>query len=345
MYKVISFGHRCTAGIFMKGLNVKTESYPFDWIFSNLNIVKHCIEDNFETFLNKKYYTRICDKSVTNKHKINIQKHIYYFPKGNIMFNHHNPLNSKDYNYFVRCVNRFKSLLKNKSNKLFIYYHRNYENKPFDENNKLNIIEFNDFLKMHTKNYTILSIYVQKSNTSSLDYIKYENIDFVNINIIGGMNGVKFTNKEDEIKLNKFIKKNYSFSTQIVKPKLQDGNKYQLIKGNEKLLNIKAKIIDLKKSQLQIKPKIIQIKPKIIDFKKSKLQIKPKIIDFKKSQLQIKPKIIQIKPKIINVKKSHLQIKPKIIDFKKKALQIKPIIADVKQPLKFGLKLFIKSKK
>jgi hypothetical protein len=296
-----SLGHLCFSSFLLKTLNIKKESYPFDWIFSNLNIIKHCIEDKFKTFLDKKYYTRICNKNITNKRKMNLQRHIYYFPNGNIMFNHHNPINTKDYNYFLRCVNRFKILLKKKSNKLFIYYHKNYENKPFDENNKLNIIEFNNFLKMHTKNYTILSIYVQKSNTSSLDYIKYENIDFVNINIIGGMNGVKFTNQQDANILKNFIKKRYLFS---------------LIEIKKQPVKIKPKITDGKKQPLKIKPKLIEIK-------KQPLKIKPKIKEVKKQPLKIKPNIKEVKKqplqnKSVYVKKETLKLGLKLFIKSKK---------------------------
>lgn len=42
MYKVISFGHRCSTASFIQ--NLKTESYPFDWLVSKLDIIKDCIE-------------------------------------------------------------------------------------------------------------------------------------------------------------------------------------------------------------------------------------------------------------------------------------------------------------
>jgi hypothetical protein len=45
------------------------------------------------------------------------------------MFNHHNPLiNIDDYNYYVRCVNRFKKLLQKQEYKLFITTFANRNN-------------------------------------------------------------------------------------------------------------------------------------------------------------------------------------------------------------------------
>ena len=50
MYKVISFGHRCSSASFIQNLNLKTESYPFDWLVSKLDIIKDCIETKFVHF-------------------------------------------------------------------------------------------------------------------------------------------------------------------------------------------------------------------------------------------------------------------------------------------------------
>ena len=36
MYSVISFGHRCSSATIIQNLNLKTESYPFDWLVSKI---------------------------------------------------------------------------------------------------------------------------------------------------------------------------------------------------------------------------------------------------------------------------------------------------------------------
>ena len=40
MYKVISFGHRCSSASFFQALNLKIESYPFAWLVSKLDVYK-----------------------------------------------------------------------------------------------------------------------------------------------------------------------------------------------------------------------------------------------------------------------------------------------------------------
>ena len=56
MYKVISFGHRCSSASFIRLLNLKSESYPFDWLVSKLDVIKDCIETKFVHFLDINNY-------------------------------------------------------------------------------------------------------------------------------------------------------------------------------------------------------------------------------------------------------------------------------------------------
>lgn len=91
-----SLGTLCHRSLLLKRNKLKKESYPFDWIFSNCNIINHCISNNFKIYLDKSYYIKINDFKCG---------HSYYHEN---MFNHHNPLKN-DYNYFVRCVERFKN--------------------------------------------------------------------------------------------------------------------------------------------------------------------------------------------------------------------------------------------
>ena len=108
IYHVCSLGNYCHSAYLLKRLKLKVCSYPFDWIFTNVHIIKHIIEDNYNIFLDKSYYKSI---------DYNRCSHLYYKES---MFRHHNPLNINEYNYFIRCVNRFNELLKFPSHKLFI---------------------------------------------------------------------------------------------------------------------------------------------------------------------------------------------------------------------------------
>ena len=53
---VCSLGTLCHSSYFLKQSNLKMASYPFDWIFSNIDMIIDCIENNFDKFLDKKYY-------------------------------------------------------------------------------------------------------------------------------------------------------------------------------------------------------------------------------------------------------------------------------------------------
>ena len=167
IFNTCSIGTRCISSQILENLKIKKESYPFDWIFSNLDIIKHCIQDDFKIFLDKQYYfiinknTRLKEeenfhnnyllykKSISyNKFflkdvKVNLS-HTYYSSNKNSIFVHRNPLLQKDYNYYERCVSRFKYLLKDNLNKLFIYY----DHRKLNEESKQFMIDFNDFLKI-----------------------------------------------------------------------------------------------------------------------------------------------------------------------------------------------------
>ena len=100
---VCSLGPLCCTANFMKKTNLKLVSYPFDWIHSTPDILLHCLQDDFKTFLDKQYLTRGAESSNNT--------HMYYYKSGLNVFNHHNPANESDYNYFLRCIHRFKAII------------------------------------------------------------------------------------------------------------------------------------------------------------------------------------------------------------------------------------------
>ncbi len=54
-----SLGTLCHSSQLLKRNKLKKCSYPFDWIFSNCDIIHHCISDDFKIFLDKSYYINI----------------------------------------------------------------------------------------------------------------------------------------------------------------------------------------------------------------------------------------------------------------------------------------------
>ena len=195
-----SLGTKCQSSNILKRNKLKLCSYPFDWIFSNYDNIIDCIENDFNIFLDKSYYIDIsklkCGHSKYQKE----------------MFNHHNPLNNiDDYNYFVRCVDRFRNLLQKQEHKLFITIFINMEN--IDEYIKKNIIEFNNKFSKHTNNYTLLVIIHIPDKEQKHNIFKYnDNIDLLELHTLSVSDGMKFVNDNDNIYLDKIINSQYNFN-------------------------------------------------------------------------------------------------------------------------------------
>lgn len=197
---VCSFGTLCHSSMLIKNNNLKLCSYPFDWIFSNPNIIISCLKDNFRTFLNKSHYVHI--NPTRCGHKI-------YHPQ---MFNHRNPLkNKEDYNYYVRCVNRFKKLLKNEGHKLFVMTFINRKDNDIAHKNK--IINFNNELTKYTKNYTLLVInHLPNKKKHHYIFTKHNNIDFLELHTLSVSIGTNFKNKIDNNYLNSILMRKYNYN-------------------------------------------------------------------------------------------------------------------------------------
>ena len=46
----ISLGYDCSPAATLRALNIRDEALPFDWVVSNLKIIRDCIEDNFANY-------------------------------------------------------------------------------------------------------------------------------------------------------------------------------------------------------------------------------------------------------------------------------------------------------
>ena len=191
-----SLGQYCHSSQILKRNKYKLCSYPFDWIFSNCDTVIDCIEDNFNTFLDKSYYINISDSQCG---------HSKYH---NEMFNHFNPLiNNDHYNYYKRCVDRFLKLLQKQENKLFIMFFINNRNEP-----KNKIIDFNNKFSKYTSNYTLLVIFHIPNQEQNHHIFTYnDNVHFLELHTLSLSNGVQFYNEDDNVYLDNIINSKYSF--------------------------------------------------------------------------------------------------------------------------------------
>lgn len=93
------------------------------------------------------------------------------------MFPHKDPLNiPDDYQYYLRCITRFKSMLDNKNNKLFIYCGN--IDKNYDK-----LLELEATFKKYTTNYRIL--FIKHSNIKNYKFESINNFDFLDIIVEG----------------------------------------------------------------------------------------------------------------------------------------------------------------
>ena len=199
---VCSLGGHCHSSQLLKVNNLKKCSYPFDWIFSNYNNILHCIQDDFNCFLDKSKYISINNNPCGCGHS-------YY---NNYMFVHHNLLNNEnDYNYYIRCVNRFKNLLQYEEHKLFVMIFINIQN--VEENVKNDIINFNNNFSKYTKNYTLLVIFHIPNQQQNHHIFTYTgNIHFLELHTLSVSDGVKFENDDDNIYSDNIINSKYNFT-------------------------------------------------------------------------------------------------------------------------------------
>jgi len=196
-----SLGGLCQSSQILKRNKLKLCSYPFDWIFSDCDMILHCLEDDFNIFLDKSYYIGINETSCN---------HTYYKKDGIQMFLHHNPLyNEEHYNYFVRCVNRFKQLITAPEHKLFIMTFVN--NETMDDTFKEKMISFNSKLLNYTTNYTLLVIFHIPDKKMNHRMLIHKNIHLLELHTLSQSNGLEF-GKNDNIYLDTMIKSNYKLT-------------------------------------------------------------------------------------------------------------------------------------
>jgi hypothetical protein len=176
----VSLGYRCSTAGILKRLNLKNESYPFDWMVSRLPIVADCIDTDFAFFTNPKFYTehhthtthyhkgttptplKICDETIYRNEYY--QTHPTLIDQIRIpnplsvengdtyanacVINHRNIYTKDTQEYYKRCVDRFQQLLISNPDKKRItglYIHSTMTEPEYTEQKELLIQEFNTF--------------------------------------------------------------------------------------------------------------------------------------------------------------------------------------------------------
>lgn len=201
---ICSLGTLCHTAEWIKQMQMKKCSFPFDWIFSNPNMIIDCIDNDFKIFLDKNFH--IPHEIHTDSKKISGHK-VY----GGRMFNHHYILEDNTYSYFVRCVNRFRILTKKKENKLFIISFVNRREKISKELEN-NIIDLYKKLESITTNFNLLVVYHRIGHNPSSEIVELnEHIKIIEIFTQALSNGIRIQNEVENRFYNNCIFKLYDF--------------------------------------------------------------------------------------------------------------------------------------
>jgi len=149
---IVSIGSACHAAAALKSARIRKFSTPFDWIFSSPEMVRHCLEDDFASFLDQTHYLPV-EVQARQSPEINLCHHQLFREKFGVqhVFNHHDPTQERDHAYFVRAVDRFRVLLRSADWKLLVLV----SNAPYlVERLEALVAAFGDV----TSNYIVLAL-------------------------------------------------------------------------------------------------------------------------------------------------------------------------------------------
>lgn len=119
--QVVSLGTRCYTAFLLKYAGLRFAAHPFDWIFSNQEMVNHCLADDFAEFLNEQNFCPVPLSERIHGADYNKTHNLYYLREYGVRFvyNHHS-MDMVDTEYFKGAVDRFRALMKSDKSKLLL---------------------------------------------------------------------------------------------------------------------------------------------------------------------------------------------------------------------------------
>ena len=205
--QAISVGNFCHAAQVLKLAGLRKFAGPFDWIFSNIEMVTHCFEDDFQTFLDLSQYRNVPEDQ-RELSEANVCQHEFYRQNYGIefMFNHHSPLNERDYAYLQRCVERFRITVKGDTPTLLLML----TVESIDEQRLKPLV---NMLRSYTKNcyLLVIKLAVELPHANALtNKISLQQSDndwaVINFSTHSTSNGVEFFEQIDNLRLTHFIR-------------------------------------------------------------------------------------------------------------------------------------------
>ena len=230
-YDLISLGYNCFPKLFIKKL-INKETHFFDYVGSSTWSILKLLENNFDNFLNKKFYYYPHEKFMPHIDTLyNITNKEYY-----LRFIHDNNFLKNDEtwndfeNKYKRRIDRFNELLKSDKNLLFFYLEDTifrlemlYEEiKQYYPTNKENY-EIEQSKLEQSRMFEIVDIIKKKYNKHNFKIIYFSNLiekTYYNNNIIFIKTDCHYSNiKWDEWAQKQCIKSindNYDYITQFL---------------------------------------------------------------------------------------------------------------------------------
>ncbi|MFC0408113.1 DUF1796 family putative cysteine peptidase [Roseomonas elaeocarpi] len=108
---VLGLGTHCYSAYFLKRMGWRRFAGPFDWIFSTPDMVVHCIEDDFATFLDPRQLEPVPVEQRSDPRFERCHHRFYRERFGlDFIFNHHDVWTEEGQAYLRRSVERFRVL-------------------------------------------------------------------------------------------------------------------------------------------------------------------------------------------------------------------------------------------
>ena len=159
---IISLGCHCLTSSLLKRNGLKPTSLPFDWMISTPGSVIHCLEDDFNVFLDRRFYSSITHRRDPKEPGAD---HNYYLENYDIgdMFTHRDPTCDDDYKYYIRTVSRFRRIMSSCDTKLFVMIARPFHGKTIEPK----FYELMHVLRKVTSNFSLICIQLKEPTLTS----------------------------------------------------------------------------------------------------------------------------------------------------------------------------------
>lgn len=193
----IGLGCDCYIADFMQKANLRSFSFPFDWMFAYPCTVKRSLDKDFSDWLNPQYLTvmdnpkRNDDKdSVSTKHDL-YHDHMDDLDKKHdgflhVFFNHHDVLSDAGKKMFERRIERYKSVINSSEYIVFL------TNSNIDDLESAGLL---DYYKDRKGKTIIVCLKLISNRDMSPKYIKYKDYYVIEFGHTGDWSDDNMVNK------------------------------------------------------------------------------------------------------------------------------------------------------